>query len=124
MSRIPLATVIVLAGAWLIVGLPFWFQPYAGLSLPSGLLHPGLLAIPLAAAWLRTRSSGWGAIRSIGVAATIAPAVVMARVIVETANDPTSHNLWPFELLIAGLVGLLVAGIGVATVAILRHLRP
>jgi hypothetical protein len=30
----------------------------------------------------------------------------MARVVVDTTRDPTSHNLWPFELVIAFLVGL------------------
>jgi hypothetical protein len=33
----------------------------------------------------------------------------MARVIVETSQDPTSHNLWPLELIIAAAVGLVFA---------------
>lgn len=32
------------------------------------------------------------------------PSAVLARITVETTNDPTSHNLWPLEL-IAALVG-------------------
>jgi hypothetical protein len=36
----------------------------------------------------------------------------MARVVYETAIDPTSHNLWPFELVIAAGVGFLIASAG------------
>jgi hypothetical protein len=41
---------------------------------------------------------------------------VLGRVAVETAKDPTSHNLWPFEVAIAAGVGALagVAGVGLA----------
>jgi hypothetical protein len=42
--------------------------------------------------------------------AAAVPAVLMAfvvlRIIVGTAIDPTSHNLWPFEVLIAGILSL------------------
>jgi len=38
---------------------------------------------------------------------------VMARVALEVAADPTSHNLWPFEVVIAGFFGLLSGAIGV-----------
>ena len=40
------------------------------------------------------------------------PAAVWARVVVETAKDPTSHNLWPFEIAIAMVVGMACALIG------------
>jgi hypothetical protein len=45
------------------------------------------------------------------------PCAVMARVIYDTSADPTSHNLWPFEIVIAiglgfvaSLVGAVVGG--------------
>jgi len=41
-------------------------------------------------------------------------AAVYGRVQVETAKDPTSHNLWPFEVVIAGGFGLVAGTIGVA----------
>ena len=28
------------------------------------------------------------------------------RIVVETAHDPTSHNLWPFEVLMYGTISL------------------
>jgi hypothetical protein len=49
------------------------------------------------------------------------PAAVMARVIYDGASDPTSHNLWPFEIilasgpgLVAGLAGALAGGLLIA----------
>ena len=39
------------------------------------------------------------------IAATV-PAAIMAfvvlRIVIDTSRDPTSHNLWPFEILMAG----------------------
>ncbi|MGC1728146.1 MAG: hypothetical protein WA747_02060, partial [Steroidobacteraceae bacterium] len=42
-----------------------------------------------------------------GVPAALMGFVVL-RVIVGVAADPTSHNLWPFEILIAGLVSAVI----------------
>lgn len=39
---------------------------------------------------------------------------IMVRVALEVAADPTSHNLWPFEVVIAGFFGLISGVIGVA----------
>jgi hypothetical protein len=38
--------------------------------------------------------------------------MVLGRVVVETFRDPTSHNLWPFEIIIAAVVGFAVACVG------------
>jgi hypothetical protein len=59
----------------------------------------GLFSI-LAPAWGLWRwRGGWR------IAAAL-PAAIMAfvslRLVVDTAHDPTSHNLWPFEILMAG----------------------
>ena len=35
------------------------------------------------------------------------PAPILARIAVDTAKDPTSHNLWPFEFIIAAVIGVL-----------------
>ena len=45
---------------------------------------------------------------------------VLGRVSVETARDPTSHNLWPFEVIIASGVGVLAAMIGVGIARVLQ----
>jgi hypothetical protein len=35
---------------------------------------------------------------------------VVARIVRDTAIDPTSHNLWPMELMVVGIPGLLFLG--------------
>jgi hypothetical protein len=36
---------------------------------------------------------------------------VILRIAVDTAADPTSHNLWPLEVLIAGFASLAIVGV-------------
>src|SRR5262245_31375486 len=93
------------------VGLPYWQLSYANVSLPSSLYGFGLIVIALAAAAARFVASVrfWPALLTVGAAA---PCVVMVRVTYETAADPTSHNLWPFEVIIALLVGCSASLVG------------
>jgi hypothetical protein len=35
---------------------------------------------------------------------------VLLRIIVDTTRDPTSHNLWPFEILQIGVASLAMTG--------------
>jgi hypothetical protein len=97
--------------AFLAVGVPYWRLEYAQVQLPTALEQPQLLAVAIAAFVVRrfTETSVWNSTSIAGVAV---PAVVLARVIVETSDDPTSHNLWPFEAVIAIGVGLIAAAVG------------
>ena len=53
-----------------------------------------------------------------------APAMaVMVRVVVDTMRDPTSHNLWPFELGIALALGVACAACGTMVGRLLASLR-
>jgi hypothetical protein len=36
---------------------------------------------------------------------------VVVRIAVDTARDPTSHNLWPFEILQSGVAALATIGV-------------
>jgi hypothetical protein len=45
-------------------------------------------------------------------------AFVIGRIVVDTARDPTSHNLWPFEILMWGGASTVVMGV----LALLRWL--
>ena len=38
-------------------------------------------------------------------------AFVVLRILVDTARDPTSHNLWPFEIIIFGAVAVGIIGV-------------
>jgi hypothetical protein len=97
--------------AFLAVGVPYWLVPYNKLNLPDALLHPGLLLPMVAALALRA-----GAIvsfaRAVHALALSVAAVVMARVLADCLRDPTAHNLWPFELVIALLVGYACSACG------------
>jgi hypothetical protein len=86
--------------------------PVGAMALMSGfmLLVLALLvasvAVPLWSAW--EWQGGWK------VAAAVPAAVigfVVLRIIVDTSRDPTSHNLWPLEILQFGVVALVIIGI-------------
>ncbi len=96
------------AVACLAVAVPYWQIPYARLSLPNGLYGWGLAVVALVAAVLRG-SFGASIWRSLVVPAVAVPAVVLARVVADGFADPTSHNLWPFEVVIALIVGVVAA---------------
>jgi hypothetical protein len=93
-----------LAGV-LAVGIPYWLMPYGQVNLPSALLTPAL-GVVVAAAFLarigRT-ASFWRVVLVVG---STVPAAVFLRVVWDTTRNPTSHNLWPFEVIIALMVGL------------------
>ena len=118
------------AGYWLItvfavgffaVGVPYWQIPYAKVSLPSTLYGPGLLVIGVlaAAACAVGKARILTAILTVGAAV---PAAILARVEVETARDPTSHNLWPLEVIIAVVVGVLCSSAGAVAVSLFARL--
>ena len=107
--------------SFLAMGVPYWLTPYGKLDLPTALLHPGLMVVAFAA--LCVRAAGTAPFRKAANAAGLAvPAAVMARVVVDGMRDPTSHNLWPFDIVIALVVGYAcslagaLAGLAVARV--------
>jgi hypothetical protein len=63
------------------------------------------IAWPLLA-WWKWRG-GWRVAAALPAAAMC---FVVLRLLIDTARDPTSHNLWPFEILIWSGVCLLVMG--------------
>ncbi len=110
--------------ALIAVGIPYWFIPYSKLNLPDALLGPSLIVVIAAAAVLRAigGASFW---KSVAVVGASVPAVVMLRVVIDAVIDPTTHNLWPFEVVIASLVGGACSILG-ATIGLLaaRLIRP
>lgn len=92
----------------LLAGISYWVIPYRAANLPNSLYGPALAFIVLAAAItvaLHMMKLG----KTVALFSATLPAVVMLRIIIETASDPTSHNLWPFELIIAGALALACA---------------
>ena len=93
------------------VGFPYWQIPYAKVSLPSTLYGVGLLVVGVLAAAVRAV----GKARLLAVILVVGAAVptpILARIAVDTARDPTSHNLWPFEFIIAAVIGMLSSSAG------------
>jgi hypothetical protein len=93
------------------VGFPYWQVTYAKVSLPDTLYGAGLLVVAVLAAAARAFGKARLAAVILGVGAAV-PAAVLTRVVVETAKDPTSHNLWPLELIIAAMVGIACSSAG------------
>lgn len=94
-----------------IVGVPFWSLPYNQVNLPNSFFGIGVFAVFLTSALL-SFAFKFSTRRSFAVAAMVFPAVLMARVVVEANSEPGRHNLWPLALVIAAIMGILVAGAG------------
>jgi hypothetical protein len=116
-SRTALA--LAFAAGFFAVGIPYWRIPYNSpdFSLPSGLPDVGLVVVGCAALLARITSPARLLPTTLAVGASV-PAAVMARVVYEGILDPTSHNLWPFELALvvvpgfgSALVGAVVGGL-------------
>jgi hypothetical protein len=71
-------------------------------------LMPLFLALVLACVgapvWALWKWRGWWRLAAVVPFAVMA--FVVGRIVVDTARDPTSHNLWPFEILYSGAAGL------------------
>jgi hypothetical protein len=94
-----------------VVGIPYWQVPYAKVALPNTLYGTGLLVVGLLAA----AASAFGKARLLAVILVVGAAVpgpILARIGADTTKDPTSHNLWPFEFIIAAVLGALCSSAG------------
>lgn len=97
--------------SFFLMGVPYWQIPYAKVSLPNSLFGMGLLVVGVLAAAARA----FGKARHLAVVLAVGAAVhapILARIAVDTAKDPTSHNLWPFEFIIAAMIGALCSSAG------------
>ena len=97
------------------VGFPYWQIPYAKVLLPSTLYGIGLVVVGVLAAVARAVGKARFLTVILAVGAAV-PAPILAR---------TSHNLWPFEFIIAAVIGVLcsLAGalVGSLPVLLSRH---
>jgi hypothetical protein len=111
------------AAGLLLTGIPYWRLPYnanyfADPALLFGFAGLGLVTAVLAAsATARLMQIFWAMLAAY-------PVAVMIRVVVETAQDPTDHNLWPFELIIAAVFSLVAVVPGLLVGMLVRRLTP
>ena len=108
------------AAGVLATGLPYWTIPYSQVSLPNTLFQNCLLSIAVVAVLLPL-ISGLGIVRSAMAVGIAVPGAVFARMVVDTSRDPTSHNLWPIEVMIALVVGMAISWPGAAVGELLRR---
>jgi peptidoglycan/LPS O-acetylase OafA/YrhL len=67
------------------------------------------LAFVIVQVWSLARwRGGW---RTAALLPLIGFGFVAVRIVFDTRRDPTSHNLWPFEVLIAAAVALAALGL-------------
>jgi hypothetical protein len=104
--------VVVLAA-----GVPYWRLSYDELNRGHFAVLPGALLLGFLTLVLVLTEVA--AVKQIAVTMLLAvPVIVCVSVIKDTAADPTSHNLWPFELVLAALSGAVIvlpaATLGVA----------
>ena len=93
------------------VGIPYWKIPYNEVNLIDVLLTPVLIIVVISAMLVRIYTK-LSFLRITSVVGLSVFAAIMARVLFEVVKDPTSHNLWPFEVMIALIVGLTSAAAG------------
>jgi hypothetical protein len=90
--------------ALLLIGVPFWSVPYAQANLPGSLVGAGLFVLAALAVLLAL--AGVARLRAVLATMALCPAAAVAlRVVAEGVADPTSHNLWPLEIVIALVLG-------------------
>jgi hypothetical protein len=109
----PRRAALLFALAFVAAALLYWPAFDARINLPNALYGAPLAVVALTAladAVLGRRPFA----RSLWIGAAVLPAVVFARVVYDGLRDPTSHNLWPFEIAIAIGVGLPAAVAGAA----------
>jgi hypothetical protein len=106
--------------SFFLVGIPFWQIPYSQVTVPHAFFGFGVVVVFSAAAFLAVRC---GFMKGLLLPGLVFPAVLMARVIVEGIMDPSRHNLWPLALIIAAVLGLLVAGVGSALGHLVARMR-
>jgi hypothetical protein len=103
----------------LAIGFPYWGLRYSQVNLPDALYGWGLLLVFVFSAAIRIGGTAAFLETMVGMALAV-PSVVLLRVVYDTSFDPTSHNLWPFEIVIAAFVGAFVAALGTSAGSLVR----
>lgn len=112
-----------IAASFVAVGVSYWPIPYAKLNLPDALLGPGLGVVVISALLLRALRVApfWRIAWMLGGTVVL---VVLARIVVEVVRDSTSHNLWPFEVVIASVIGFACSAAGTMMGSLVASLVP
>lgn len=93
------------------IGLSYWQIPYTKIALPNALFGYGVIVAFFASVLIR-KNKDVTFLSTIAVCGSAFPAVVLVRVIYDGVIDTSSHNLWPFEIIIATIFGIIVSAPG------------
>lgn len=110
------------AAGLLLTGIPYWWLPYnadvlADTGALLGFAGLGLVtAVLVGSGVARLMPTFWTMLAAF-------PAAVLIRVIVDVSQDPTDHNLWPFELLFAAAFALIAVVPGLLVGGLVRRTR-
>ncbi len=111
------------AFGFLAAGIYLWPIPYSNVSMEGGFLLGWVIAAAVAGFFSRIYFRQPVILIASLVAVGFACAT-MARVVVECTADPTSHNLWPFEIGFAVFVGWPGGWIGALIASKLKSEQP
>jgi hypothetical protein len=119
----PWLTLVASAISCLAIGLTYWSVPYRDAEVPGALIGPGLFLLIAASAALRfLEPRRWWITFFVLALAPIT--AVCVRIATDVTRDPTSHNLFPFELVIAAFFSAVTVGIGMGVGSLLRRVSP
>ncbi|GAC1380452.1 MAG: hypothetical protein NVS3B3_22930 [Aquirhabdus sp.] len=106
-NKLGLILLIAFLTTFLVVGIPYWQIPYSQLSLPTSIYGLGLWLIFIFAALLRFSHASIS--QSFMIVGLSVPAMALVRITLDLYQDPISHNLWPFEIIIGAAIGIGIA---------------
>ena len=107
------------SAAFLAAGSRLWPGSYQEYLSRGGTQK--LVAVIAIVALLVAALSNLGILRERLAVGCRLPAAVFARVFVDGIQDPTSHNLWPFEVILALILGMAAAWPAALVGAVVRH---
>jgi hypothetical protein len=91
-----------------VISLPYWARSYASIRdagiFGSFWLVTGTLFVGTVVAFAARGRHSWIVLTTM---LACLPIAVIGRVIIDTAADPTSHNLWPIELVGSFMIGIV-----------------
>jgi hypothetical protein len=116
-------TVAVVFLGFLAGGLPLWPVPYESIDLSSPEFLGLWIGVGTIAGGFPAALSTLSMHRTAGLLGAGYGMAVLARVLFEIIQDPTTHNLWPFEVAIGVAVGLLASIAGTLLVYLVKLIK-
>ncbi|MES2372607.1 MAG: hypothetical protein V4557_08510 [Bacteroidota bacterium] len=102
----------------LITGLPLWLTSYQELTAGNIIKVSGALSIAIT--WVAGVLPGKQYLKIVSAVSGGFFMAYVIKIIIDLINNPTDHNLWPFELVIIAFIIICVTSAGIALAWITR----